>query len=497
MCQVFHVLIYRAMSTLSFLKKFTRSSKVKNTVSIAVLSDGLYVAVNNSSQQPNSCFQAAAVPEKWPTALKTAIEQLSATGYSANIIIGSSLYQSLQIDKPELPQEELPSALPFLVKDLVNERVTEIVADGFPLESSDKLQAYVTQKKNVEQLLDACRHAGIELLQILPEEMAWGKSQVEVPSWMLLHRSTGSDLKLSAYHDQTIGFHRLLRGFSFPLGGDMASSLQLDGLALELQRSFDYLNAQLKTGPINQLYLMCDDESGEQLANDLRLRLSVQVAPLPVPEESVNRCGEVLASAGLQLFNASINLYPEYLQPKKNYLTLQNIMISWAVGIVLLMGIFGYFTWQSQQLEKELTIVKAKVQTLDQELNALNKRLAKHKPLPARIAAVSRLKETIKLQETSLNAISGHDTSLQIGYSGMMQDLAKIGRNDISLTRIYVQGDIMDLQGLARNASVVPNWLQQFQSELHLVGRTFKKMSIGRDEHDRVTFSLLTEAKGQ
>ncbi|MCG7498521.1 MSHA biogenesis protein MshI [Vibrio sp. Of7-15] len=455
------------------------------------------MAVSNHSQQPASCFKEAAVPEKWAMALKAAVEQLSATGYGANVIIGSSLYQSLQIDKPDVPREDLPSALPFLVKDLVNDRVADIVADGFPLESSDKLQAYVTQKKNIEQLLDACRHAGIELLQILPEEMAWGKSQVDVSSWMLLHRSSGGDLKLSAYHEQTIGFHRLLRGFSSPLGGEMASSLQLDGLALELQRSFDYLNAQLKTGPINQLYLMCDDESGEQLANDLRLRLSVQVAPLPVPDESIHRCGEVLAWAGLQLFNADINLYPDYLRPKKNYLTLQNLGISWVAGIVLLMGVFGYLTWQSQQLEKELTAARTKVQTLDQELNALNKRLAKHKPLPARIAAVSRLKETIKLQETSLNAISGHDTSLQIGYSGMMQDLAKIGRNDISLTRIYVQGDMMDLQGLARNASVVPNWLQQFQSELHLVGRTFKKMSIGRDEQDRVTFSLLTEAKGQ
>ncbi|KOO11336.1 hypothetical protein AKJ18_29640, partial [Vibrio xuii] len=51
----------------------------------------------------------------------------------------------------------------------------------------------------------------------------------------------------------------------------------------------------------------------------------------------------------------------------------------------------------------------------------------------------------------------------------------------------------LDLKGYAREAQAIPNWIGQFKSELNLVGRTFEKLKIGRNEQGVLTFELKTK----
>jgi MSHA biogenesis protein MshI len=74
-----------------------------------------------------------------------------------------------------------------------------------------------------------------------------------------------------------------------------------------------------------------------------------------------------------------------------------------------------------------------------------------------------------------------------------MRSLAKLGRDDISLSSITIDTHALDLKGLAREPQVIPNWISQFKSELDLVGRTFDKLKIGRNDQDIITFELKTK----
>lgn len=74
-----------------------------------------------------------------------------------------------------------------------------------------------------------------------------------------------------------------------------------------------------------------------------------------------------------------------------------------------------------------------------------------------------------------------------------MDALAKLARRDISLKQIEMDKQRFDIQGLAREAKVIPNWIAEFQSELHLVGRSFDQLVIGRNDEDVVTFELKTK----
>ena len=187
---------------------------------------------------------------------------------------------------------------------------------------------------------------------------------------MLLSHSSSAEFKLLAFSERHLLLNRSLRGISAPLTGGISDNFQLDSLALELQRSLDYLSAQLHGVNINHLYFCCDDEDDALLALELKNRLGVQVASLVVDEARVFRTGEVISWLGL--FNqAYINLYNDRLKPKVDYFTLPNVILSWGVGLALTGVVFGYYYWQVSQLDSQVMLLSSQERTKNQELSRL------------------------------------------------------------------------------------------------------------------------------
>ncbi len=310
---------------------------------------------------------------------------------------------------------------------------------------------------------------------------------------MLLSHSSSAEFKLLAFKEGNLHLNRSLRGITAPLTGALSDSFQLDSLALELQRSLDYLSAQLHVVNINHLYFRCDDEDDAELSTELQKRLGVQVTSLLVDEPRVFRSGEVLSWLGL--FNTfDINLYDSRLKPKVDRFTLQNVIISWGVGLAVVGMIVGYYQWKLNQLDNHLTVLSSQEQSYQQELGSLNQQLENHKPSAAKLAAIKRLQEDIESKKSSLKVIDNFDEGMQIGYSGVMSSLAQLGKGNISLTKIYISGENVNFVGYARTPDMVPSWIQSFENELHLIGRTFDQLDIKTDEKGLVSFVLNTKS---
>ncbi|EED26637.1 msha biogenesis protein mshi [Vibrio sp. 16] len=148
-------------------------------------------------------------------------------------------------------------------------------------------------------------------------------------------------------------------------------------------------------------------------------------------------------------------------------------------------------------MSSELSALKSQESEFRLQVDTLTQRLAKHQPTPAKVAAVARLEQEIESKRQSLQAVSEYDDAQQMGYSGVMRSLAQLGRNDISLNSITIDSTGLDLQGYAREPQVIPNWINQFKTELNLVGRTFEKLQIGRNDQDIVIFELKTRGDKQ
>lgn len=474
------------MKIQSLIGKFKSSNQATAGVCVVVQPSALFFSASADFSLPT---QVAIEGISWQETLLKTLRDANIANISLKVVLHANIYQTFQLDKPNIPPEELKSALPFLVKDLISEKVTEIVADSAPTTVNNKLQVYVLQRAVVVGLYESLQALKIELSEVLVEDEVWGHSAGDMTTFLLLQRSKQGSFRISAFVDSQCAFQRTIRGVVAPLTGMAASALQLDSLALELQRSIDYLSSQMRGASLHQLQVCCDEEEQQQLIQNLGDSLSVKVAALAdVEQES----GAVLAESANKLEQAEINLFPDDLKPSKEYFTLQNVALGWLVTALMLGLGYAGLKYQHSQMDSELKTYLSQEAEFKQQAESLTQRVAQHKPTPAKVAAVARLKLEIEAKRNSLQAVGEFDDSQQLGYSGVMRSLAQLGRNDISLNSITINATQLDLHGLAREAKAIPNWVNQFKTELNLVGRTFEKLKIGRNEQNIITFELKT-----
>lgn len=478
-------------------KYFQKKSRIKSA-SLAVFSDSVTLVYESEADWTVEQQVATTLDER-VRAISELIARHQLSGSRFRLVLGHGLYQSMLIEKPDLPREEYPTALPFLVKDLVNESPMALVADGFPAPLKDRLQVFVTAREQVEQFVRACNQAAGVVELITAEEVVWGQLTAPTLNQLVMHRRRQGSLQLTAFKQQEMCFQRQLRGFPVPLlpeqGADAtAGALQLDSLALELQRSLDFLSAQLRDAPITQLQIACDDEDDEALAAALSQRLSVAVHAIAPAHPALGANAARIAHAVLAApLDRGINFYSDALKPQLRLMTLQNVVLGWLLGVVLMGSLAGWLSWQNYHKSQLLAAEKSRLETKQGELDRAKVALAKHLPSQLKVDVAGELEQHLADQQAMLAAIEMHDDSLKVGYAGMLQQLSQAASGDISLQRIRVSGKQLDLAGLARSADAVPAWLQAFQAHPALAERRFEQMTLGRDERNLVTFSLHAE----
>lgn len=466
------------------LNKFKRTSGGGRTCFLVIQPDAVYLSSSAKSDSP-SRFEIA--DSNWE---KAAEQALNAAGSydSLKVVLSHNYYQMYQIDKPAMPSNEWPAALPFLLKDLIAERVTDIVADAVELSHSNKVQAYVLPRAVLDKLVQLANRVHLPLESVIPEDCVWGHTAGELSNFILLQRSVKGHFRISAFVERTIAFHRSIRSVTPPLTGVPTSEMQMDSLSLELQRSIDYLSSQMRNVQLHQLKVCCDEEDENELVQSMNFRLSTQVSPLLAEEHELS--GHVLADIATASDALRINLYPDYLKPKKELLTLKNVVISCGILAAVILSSYGYMAWQNKGIQEEIAVVKSKGSALKSELKRYQAQLDKHKPDANKLAAKARLEREISAKRDSLKAVSRFDQSQRVGYSGVMQSLAKLNSNEISLSEIDIRNNTLNLKGLAKSPSSVPGWVNRFKNEISLVGRTFNDVTIGRNEEGIVIFEL-------
>lgn len=473
------------MNVRAVFDKFMRPPSSGHTCFLVIQPDAVYISKSVNSTRPSQ-FQIS--ESNWERAVEQALSVAASAYDSLTVVLSHNYYQMYQIDKPSMPRHEWQAALPFLLKELISERAIDIVADAVELPNSNKIQAYVLSRKMLDKIVLLASRAQLPLATIVPEDAVWENTAGELGNFLLLQRSVRGHFRISAFVERTIAFHRSIRSVTSPLTGVPSSELQMDSLSLELQRSIDYLSSQLRHVQLHQLKVCCDEEDAQELVQSLNYRLSTKVSALLAEDHELS--GHVLANTAAASGALRVNLYPDYLKPKKELLTLKNTVICWGVSAAAILMSYGYVTWQSQGLEDEIAIVKSKGSIMKSELERYQIKLRKYQPDTNKLAAKARLEREIKAKRDSLKAVGKYDDSQRIGYSNVMRSLAKLGNNEISLSEIYIGHNTLGLQGLAKAPSSVPSWVNQFKNEISLVGRTFDDVKIARNEQGIVTFEL-------
>ncbi|QFI39730.1 biogenesis protein MshI [Moritella marina ATCC 15381] len=207
---------------------------------------------------------------------------------SCHVVLSNQMYQLLQIDKPNVPDNEIASSLPFIAKEFINEAIDSVVFDYFSVPNQNKINLVYCPKSVVEIIVMAVQQAKLELVSIGIEELATANlfathgGNDQKTTQMLIAQQDHQEINLTIIYDNQLYFSRRLRGFSRlrDLQENQLDSPLLDNFSLEIQRSADFVVSQLKLPEVKVINLALPSAILEPLIARLQLNFTTPVKPL-------------------------------------------------------------------------------------------------------------------------------------------------------------------------------------------------------------------------
>ena len=191
-----------------------------------------------------------------PESLMRMAREAEIQGAPLTALLAQESYQTVLIEAPNVPDDELASALRWKVKDLINFHIDDAVLDHLPVpgQAGHPASLYVVaaQAPAVRALAQPFQQADLPLASIDIRETALRNLAV---------RLAPSDYAVAMLHFD--GENGLL---TFTCGEDLVLSRRIEGrgssgdflfdrVAMEAQRSVDYFERQFSWLPLAKLYL--------------------------------------------------------------------------------------------------------------------------------------------------------------------------------------------------------------------------------------------------
>lgn len=219
-------------------------------------------------------------------ALRHAVRQLNARSLPVVANLQHSAYSLVQLEAPDLGPDELREAMRWRVKDLIDFPVEQAVIDVFKLPRSRRpgapelVYAVVAKSHEVESLGELLEAAGLKVMAIDIAEMAIRNlvAHLDKPTRprAYLHLKPGETIIEIADGPQVYLSRRVLQDFDLDADGNLLQ-VQMENLALEVQRSLDYFESQYALGAADQLsVIVCNEDLYQAFSTVARAFLTVQ-----------------------------------------------------------------------------------------------------------------------------------------------------------------------------------------------------------------------------
>ncbi|MBV2130449.1 hypothetical protein [Arsukibacterium indicum] len=247
----------------------------------------------------------------WQLALENMLAKVSKS-MVLTLILPPSMYQIIQLEKPAIAEQELLTALPWQIKDLTEIALEELVLDYIDLPAApgqaDKINVVVCVKSQLQELVALVHRDKLNLQQILIEEWLVHEllEYADHAALVLMHQPN-QEVLLQVIRQGQLQFSRRVRGFS-KLHQYSEAELQqgvFDNLLLEIQRSMDYIESQLKLPPVRSIHLLCSGSDRTDLVPLFHQAGFSQVQALQLRSElqwatalDVNEFWPAIAAAG-------------------------------------------------------------------------------------------------------------------------------------------------------------------------------------------------------
>ncbi len=230
--------------------------------------------------------------------LASHLDKLDIARVPCNLVMTSGSYQLLLGEAPKVPQEELAEALRWRVKDLVQFPIADAVMDALLLPedsargASRMAYAVVAQRKQIESLVEFARAARLELQSIDISEMALRNlvdACCDSKRGVALVKLTQGAGQLQIYREGNL---YLSRQFAIAYNAGLLDDIPEDALVLDLQRSLDYFERQMRQVPPGNVFVCGENVTADKITPAMKSAFGVSLDTLDLSlgldfEESV------------------------------------------------------------------------------------------------------------------------------------------------------------------------------------------------------------------
>lgn len=228
--------------------------------------------------------------------LKEWVADAQLTHAMCYVALASDQYQILLVEPPEVPDEELRSAIRWRLKDLITVPLEQAAIDVFALPEdgtrSKKKMVYVVaaHEQKVKSAIALVQGSGMHLEAIdigelairnLADTLICDDTSERGIAVARIRRGAGS------VYIYRRGNMYLARSFTLDYQGGLLDDLPEENLALELQRSVDYYERQMGQAPPTVIYVCGENIIEEKLGAVLKASLGIQIQLLD-PAAGVN-----------------------------------------------------------------------------------------------------------------------------------------------------------------------------------------------------------------
>ena len=211
---------------------------------------------------------------------------------SGYLVLSASHYYNVQIIKPELPEEEIPSALKWLVKDIVPIEPDDMLVDYYDspiiVSGTQKINVICSHLASLKKFSDSFKRYQIDLKGIITDEFAFANLVTEqADPTLLICQQPFEEVFILIVKENQVYFSRRLRGFS-DIGGYSVEQLNngiCESLSLEVQKSLDYYERLLKQSPVAKIKVLLPILNEDFVIESINKNTNVEVSRLDLPSE--------------------------------------------------------------------------------------------------------------------------------------------------------------------------------------------------------------------
>ena len=275
------------MSLITKINKLFSKQKSNEIIGVSLQPDSL--SYSHRSLDSSPVCQKIIKPNV-SSSLSTLAQALDGKGL-CHIVLSSGQYQIVQVDKPKVPDAEMNAALKWHVKDLVPYKPDNMVVDYFDSiqlsANVEKINVVCADLTELSAIVENVSQNQLDTALITTVEFAFAQLIPESDiATLLVCQHANEDLLILIVKQGKIFFQRRIRGLS-QISQKTEEELvmgSVDMLSLEIQRSTDYFERQLKQAPIKEIQVIIPMKNEAFLVRKISENTNVSVNLLSMPE---------------------------------------------------------------------------------------------------------------------------------------------------------------------------------------------------------------------